>query len=174
MGAIPVLGPLKSILNSNANSQEIRVTRVLPIEDCRLRIFENRILSRISGPKRDANAERRRLHNEEKYFRTLERMEQFEPKSAQILLSTHKGKCRHIATLVLLGAALWRGGKIFEYLIYEGSASRQSRRSQMVRVKMKRSRRLCTDLVTLILTMITVFSWLYDTWNCLISVIKCI
>ena len=30
-----------------------------------LRVFENRILRRISGPNRDANGEWRRLHNEE-------------------------------------------------------------------------------------------------------------
>ena len=34
-------------------------------EECRLRVFENRILRRIFGPKRDANGEWRRLHNEE-------------------------------------------------------------------------------------------------------------
>ena len=34
-------------------------------EERRLRIFENRILRRIFGPKRDANGEWRRLHNEE-------------------------------------------------------------------------------------------------------------
>jgi len=34
-------------------------------EEYRLRVFENRILRRISGPKRDKNVERRRLHNEE-------------------------------------------------------------------------------------------------------------
>ena len=34
-------------------------------EECRLVVFENRILRRIFGPKRDANGERRRLHNEE-------------------------------------------------------------------------------------------------------------
>ena len=34
-------------------------------EECRLRVFENRILRRIFGPKRDENRERRRLHNEE-------------------------------------------------------------------------------------------------------------
>ena len=37
-------------------------------EECRLRVFENRILRRIFGPKRDENGERkewRRLHNEE-------------------------------------------------------------------------------------------------------------
>ena len=34
-------------------------------EVCRLRVFENRILRRIFGPKRDENGEWRRLHNEE-------------------------------------------------------------------------------------------------------------
>ena len=34
-------------------------------EESRLRIFENRILSRVLGPKRDENGEWRRLHNEE-------------------------------------------------------------------------------------------------------------
>ena len=34
---------------------------------CRLKIFENRILRRIFGPKRDANGEWGRLHNEELY-----------------------------------------------------------------------------------------------------------
>ena len=34
-------------------------------EECRLRVFENRILRRIFGPKRDGNGERRRLHNNE-------------------------------------------------------------------------------------------------------------
>ena len=32
---------------------------------CRLRVFENRILRRIFGPKRDENGNWRRLHNEE-------------------------------------------------------------------------------------------------------------
>jgi hypothetical protein len=36
-------------------------------EDCRLRVFENRILTRVFGPKRDGNGEWRRLHNEELY-----------------------------------------------------------------------------------------------------------
>ena len=36
-------------------------------EECRLRVFENRILGRIFGPKRDANGEWRRLHNEQFY-----------------------------------------------------------------------------------------------------------
>ena len=34
-------------------------------EECRLRVFKNRILRRISVPKRDENGEWRRLHNEE-------------------------------------------------------------------------------------------------------------
>ena len=34
-------------------------------EECRLRVFENRILRRIFGPKRDVIGEWRRLHNEE-------------------------------------------------------------------------------------------------------------
>ena len=35
------------------------------MEKCRLRVFENRILRRIFGPKNDENGEWRRLHNEE-------------------------------------------------------------------------------------------------------------
>jgi hypothetical protein len=34
-------------------------------EECRLRVFENRILRRIFGPMSDENGEWRRLHNEE-------------------------------------------------------------------------------------------------------------
>ena len=34
-------------------------------EECRLRVFENRILRRMFGPKRGENGEWRRLHNEE-------------------------------------------------------------------------------------------------------------
>jgi hypothetical protein len=37
-------------------------------EDCRLRVFENRVLRKIFGPKRDeVTGEWRRLHNEELY-----------------------------------------------------------------------------------------------------------
>ena len=35
------------------------------MEECRLRVFENRILRRIFGSKRDESGEWRRLHNEE-------------------------------------------------------------------------------------------------------------
>ena len=34
-------------------------------EECRLRVYENRILRRIIGPKRDENGKSRRLHSEE-------------------------------------------------------------------------------------------------------------
>ena len=34
-------------------------------EESRLRVFENRILRQIFGPKRDENGDGRRLHNEE-------------------------------------------------------------------------------------------------------------
>jgi hypothetical protein len=36
-------------------------------EECSLRVFENRILKQIFGPKRDANGEWKSLHNEELY-----------------------------------------------------------------------------------------------------------
>jgi hypothetical protein len=37
-------------------------------EECRLRVFENRVLRRIFGPKRDeVTGEWRRLHNKELY-----------------------------------------------------------------------------------------------------------
>ena len=41
-------------------------------EECRLRVFENRILRRIFGPKRDENGEWRRLHNEKLFSRDRE------------------------------------------------------------------------------------------------------
>ena len=37
-------------------------------EERRLRVFENRILRQIFGPKRDANGEWRRFYNEELQF----------------------------------------------------------------------------------------------------------
>ena len=41
-------------------------TRPLTLrEECRLRVFENKILRRIFGPRKDENGEWRRLHNEE-------------------------------------------------------------------------------------------------------------
>ena len=44
----------------------LETNRIKPwFEESRLRVFENRILRRIFGPKRDDNGEWRRLHNEE-------------------------------------------------------------------------------------------------------------
>jgi hypothetical protein len=43
---------------------------------------------------------------DEKIFQNSERLEQFEPKSVNILLSIHKGNCRHNVTLAPLGADL--------------------------------------------------------------------
>ena len=40
-------------------------------EECRLRVFENRILRRIFGPNRDENREWRSLHKEERLYRSL-------------------------------------------------------------------------------------------------------
>ena len=56
---------------------ETHETRILPVvlygceswpltirEECRLRVFENRMLRRIFGPKRDENGDWRRFHND--------------------------------------------------------------------------------------------------------------
>jgi hypothetical protein len=68
------------LLSKNINIRIYR-TVILPVvlygcetwslrlrEECRLRVFENRMLRRIFGPKRDeVTGEWRRLHNEERY-----------------------------------------------------------------------------------------------------------
>ena len=69
-----------SFLLSKNFKIKIYKTRLLPVvlygceawsltlrEECRLRVFENRILRRIFGPKRDENGEWRRLDNEERH-----------------------------------------------------------------------------------------------------------
>ena len=39
-----------------------------PPEKCRLKVFENRVLRRIFGPKRDkVTGERRKLHNDDEF-----------------------------------------------------------------------------------------------------------
>jgi hypothetical protein len=54
------------ILNNNIVSCAIRSVWSLILRgECRLRVFENRILRRIVGPKSDDNGEWRRRHNEE-------------------------------------------------------------------------------------------------------------
>jgi hypothetical protein len=69
-----------SLLSKNVNIK-IHRTVILPVvlggcetwslilrEECRLRVFENRVLRRIFGPKRDeVTGEWRRLHNKELY-----------------------------------------------------------------------------------------------------------
>ena len=77
---IHVIIQSKSFLSSGllSNNMKIKIykTIILPVvlcgceawslilrQECRLRVFENRILSRIFGPKRDENGEWRRLHN---------------------------------------------------------------------------------------------------------------
>ena len=48
-----------------ANLVMIVVKALTLREECRLRVFENRILRRMFGPKRNENGEGRRLHNED-------------------------------------------------------------------------------------------------------------
>jgi hypothetical protein len=69
-----------NLLSKNVNIKECR-TIILPVvlygcenwsltlrEECRLRVFENKVLRRIFGPKRDeVTGEWRRLHNKELY-----------------------------------------------------------------------------------------------------------
>ena len=59
-----------AITKESSNSQQLIINcdiiwSLTLREECRLRVFENRILRRIFGPKRDENGEWRRLHNEE-------------------------------------------------------------------------------------------------------------
>jgi hypothetical protein len=59
-----------SLLSKNVKNKIYR-TIILPVvlrEECRLRIFESRVLRRIFGSKRDeVTGEWRRLHNKELY-----------------------------------------------------------------------------------------------------------
>jgi hypothetical protein len=73
------------LLSSSLLSKNVKIkiygTIILPVvlygceswsltfrEECRLRVFENRVLRRIFGPKRDeVRGEWRRLHNKELY-----------------------------------------------------------------------------------------------------------
>ena len=52
--------PLITVSNDGCETWSLRLR-----EERRVRVFENRILRRIFGPKRDENGEWRRLHNEE-------------------------------------------------------------------------------------------------------------
>jgi hypothetical protein len=76
---------VQNLLSSSLLSKNVKIkiyrTIILPVvlygceswsltwrEECRLRVFENRVLRRIFGPKRDeVTGEWRRLHNKELY-----------------------------------------------------------------------------------------------------------
>ena len=62
-------------------------------EERRLRVFENRILRRIFGPKSDANGEWRRLHNEE--LHSLYRA----PNIVKVIKSTRPRWVGHVARI---------------------------------------------------------------------------
>ena len=57
-----------AILSKNLKIKIYKIT-ILPVVlyECRLRVFESRILRRIFGPRRDENGKWRRLHNEKFY-----------------------------------------------------------------------------------------------------------
>ena len=62
-------------------------------EECRLRVFEDKILRRIFGPKRNVNGEWRRLHNEE--FHSLVRS----PNIVKVIRSTGLRWAGHVARM---------------------------------------------------------------------------
>ena len=62
-------------------------------EECRLGVFENRILRRIFGPKRDENGEWRRLHNEELH------MLYFSPNIVRVIKSIRFRWTGHVARM---------------------------------------------------------------------------
>ena len=61
--------------------------------ECRLRVFENRILRRIFGPKKDVKWEWRRLHNEE--LNSLYRS----PNLVRVIKSRRLGWAGHVARI---------------------------------------------------------------------------
>ena len=66
-------------------------------EECRLMIFESRILRQIFGPKRDENGEWKRLHNEE--FHTLYRS----PDKIRVINSRRLRWAGHVARMEEVG-----------------------------------------------------------------------
>jgi hypothetical protein len=72
-------------------------------EECRLRVFENRIQRRIFGRKRDENGECRRLHNEE--IHSLNRL----PTIVRVIKSKRLRWAGHVARME-------EGRSAFKYL----------------------------------------------------------
>jgi hypothetical protein len=75
-------------------------------EECRLGVFENRVLRRIFGPKRDkVTGERRRLHNKELYALYSPHIFQMTTKSRRLSWAGHVAHMgqRRVANRVLLG-----------------------------------------------------------------------
>ena len=66
-------------------------------EKCRLRVFENRIMRRIFGLKRDENGEWRRLHNEELHSMYLS------PNIVRVIKSRRLRWAGHVARMEIIG-----------------------------------------------------------------------
>ena len=68
-------------------------------EECRLRVFENRILGRIFGPKRDVNGKWRSFHNDELYrsYRSPNTLRVI--KSRRLRYAGHKARMEEIGVL---------------------------------------------------------------------------
>jgi hypothetical protein len=63
-------------------------------EECRLRVFENRVLRRIFGPKRDeVTGEWRRLHNNELYA------QYYSPNIIRVIKSRRLRWTKHVARM---------------------------------------------------------------------------
>jgi hypothetical protein len=101
---------VQKVLSSGLVSENLKIkihkTIILPIvlyscetwpitlkEECRLRVFENRILRRIFGPKRDENGEWRMLHSEE--LQSLYRS----PKIVRVIKSRRLRWAGHVARM---------------------------------------------------------------------------
>ena len=65
----------------------------------RIRVFKNRILGQIFGPKKDENGEWRRLHNEEFHRWYLS------PKSVKVITSRRLNRVGHVARIAEVRSA---------------------------------------------------------------------
>ena len=80
----------------------------------RLRVFENRILRRIFGPKRDENGEWRRLHNEELHSLY------HSPNIARVIKSKRLRLSEHVARME-------EGRSVFKILTYRKETFREAK-----------------------------------------------